>query len=265
MNAPSVESQNWAEMCAVLLSKELRDGEVGSPGGARSEIALAAARLAQETHAPNLGLITSAVGYVSNNRGRPPAPLRSLTTDYRNIYAGTEAILGIESVFRTTRDWFFAGGLQVDRFGNLNLSAIGDWDAPRFRGPGAAGLAYCSICAKRYYIYLNEHSPRTLVEQVDFVTAIGHGSGSRSREQLGLTTTGPKLAVTPMAVLDFETPDKRMRLRSVHPWFTPQEVIEATGFELNVPERVPTTPLATEEELLILRERVDPDGVLRKR
>ena len=100
----------WPELAAVVLSRELRDGEVGSPGGARSEIPLAAARLAQLTHAPNLAVVTSAVGYVTNAIGKPWGPLCQSTTDYRNIHAGAEAVLPLLSVFRTKRDWFFAGG-----------------------------------------------------------------------------------------------------------------------------------------------------------
>jgi glutaconate CoA-transferase subunit B len=103
---------SWPELAAVVLSRGLGDGEVGSPGGSRSEIPLAAARLAQLTHAPNLAIITSAAGFVANMVDKPWSPLFPSTMDWRNVYAGTEAVLPSSGVFHTRRDWFFAVALQ---------------------------------------------------------------------------------------------------------------------------------------------------------
>ncbi|MFC4271265.1 hypothetical protein GQF03_12735 [Sneathiella chungangensis] len=261
----SIESSPvaWPELAAYVLSKELGDGEIGSPGGARSEIPLAAARLAQLTHAPNLMIITSAAGFVANSVGKAPAPLFHSTMDYRNIYAGTETVLNFMSVFYTPRDWFFAGGLQVDSFGNLNMTAIGDIKAPKLKGPGGAGLSYASSVARRYFIYMQQHSKLSFVNKLDYVTAMGYGSGPGDREALGLVGGGPALVFSPMAAMDFCATTKRMRLRSVHPGHTVEEVLDNTGAEIIVPEEVPTTALPDAETLEILRSRVDPSGVLR--
>ena len=254
----------WPELAAVVLSRELRDGEVGSPGGARSEIPLAAARLAQLTHAPNLAVVTSAVGYVTNAIGKPWGPLCQSTTDYRNIHAGAEAVLPLLSVFRTKRDWFFAGGLQVDTFGNLNLTAVGDIKAPTLRGPGGAGLAYAGSCASRYFIYMQQHSRRSIVDKVDVVTSIGYGAGPDDRKRLGLRGGGPALVITPMAVFDFCETSRRLRLKSIHPPHTLEDVLDNTAARIIVPETVPATTLPSERELSVLREEVDRNGTLRR-
>lgn len=254
---------SWPELAAVVLSRELRDGEVGSPGGARSEIPLAAARLAQLTHAPNLAVVTSAVGYVTNPIGKPWGPLCHSTTDYRNIHAGAEAVLPLLSVFRTRRDWFFAGGLQVDTYGNLNLTAVGDIKAPTLRGPGGAGLAYAGSCASRYFIYMQQHSRRSIVDKVDYVTSVGYGSGPEDRRRLGLRGGGPALVITPLAVFDFCEISRRMRLRSVHAPYSLEEVLDNTAARIIVPEHVPATTPPSENELSVLREQVDRNGVLR--
>lgn len=254
---------SWPEFAAVVLSRELRDGDVGSPGGSRSEIPLAAARLAQLTHAPNLSIVTSAVGFVANIVGKPCGPLCHSTMDWRNIEAGTEAVMASSGVFHTRRDFFFAGALQVDGFGNVNLSRVKLKDGSEMRGPGAAGLAYTAGVARRFFIYMHEHSPRSFVERLDYRTAVGWGEGPGSREKLRLRGGGPALVVSPRAVMDFDEATRRLRLRSVHPGQTVQEVIDNTGCELLVPAQVPQTPAPTARELQLLRTQVDIDGVLR--
>ncbi len=255
---------SWPELAAVLLSRELRDGEVGSPGGARSEIPLAAARLAQLTHAPNLAVIASAVGFAINAVGKPWGPLCHSTTDFRNIHAGAEAVLPFMSIFQTRRDWFFAGGMQVDAYGNLNLTAIGDFKAPKLRGPGAAGLSYAGSCASRYYIYMQEHSRRSIVERVDHVTSLGYGSGPDDRRRLGLRGGGPALVVTPLAVFDFCETTRRLRLRSINPPHSLEEVLDHTAAAVIVPTQVPASIPPSAREIEILRRDVDRNGVLRR-
>jgi glutaconate CoA-transferase subunit B len=257
-------SWSWPELAAVVLSRELRDGEVGSPGGSRSEIPLAAARLAQLTHAPNLAIITSAAGFVANMVGKPWSPLFSSTMDWRNVYAGTEAVLPSSGVFHTRRDWFFAGALQVDTYGNINLSAIRMKDGTEMRGPGAAGLAYSSTMARRYFIYMHEHSRRSFVPQLDYRTAIGFGDGPGSRKRLGLRGGGPALVISPRGVMDFDEATRRLRLLSVHPGHSVEELVENTGCALMVPAAVPETRAPSQRELDVLRHQVDVGGVLRR-
>jgi glutaconate CoA-transferase subunit B len=105
-----------------------------------------------------------------------------------------------------------------------------------------------------------------LVEKADYISVFGHGEGGDHRARLGLDqyNPGPTALITPLAILDFETADHRMRLRSVHPGVTVEEVREATGFELEVPDEVPTTAEPTAEQMDLLRTRIDVDGLLRR-
>lgn len=260
---PTDQPWSWPELAAIVLSRELGDHEVGSPGGSRSEIPLAAARLAQLTHAPNLSIITSAVGFVGNLVGKPPSALCHSTMDWRNIYAGTEAVMSSSGVFHTRRDWFFAGALQVDAYGNINLNVVRLPDGRTMRGPGAAGLAYSATMARRYFIYMHEHSTRSFVSQLDYRTAVGYGDGPGSREQLALRGGGPALVLSPRGVMDFDPGTLRMRVRSVHPGHELAELLGNTGFELVVPANVPQTPPPSSVELSVLRSQVDVAGVLR--
>ncbi len=254
---------DWPELAAAVLSRELRDGEVGSPGGARAEIPLAAARLAQLTHAPNLTIITSAAGFIANVNDKRRSPLCPLTTDYRNIYAGTEAVVAFQGIFHSKRDWFFAGGMQVDTYGNLNLTAIGDIRAPKLHGPGAAGLAYCAGVSKRYFIYLQQHTRRSVVKKVDHLTAYGFGTGGNDRERMKFRGGGPTMVISPLALMDFCETTRRLRLKSIHPGVSLEQVRDETAADMIIPENVPFTPEPTATELMLLRNEVDREGVLR--
>jgi glutaconate CoA-transferase subunit B len=258
-----MEDYGKAELMAVVLSRELKDRELGSPGGAYSQIAMAAIRLAQLTHAPNLSFVCSATGYINHMVGKRPYPLLASTTDYRNIYAGCEAALDFRSMPRR-RDFFFVGGLQVDKYGNINLIGIGtNHKQLKMRGPGTAGLSYATAIAGRFYIYLAHHTKRLLVDKVDFMNGLGYIDGPGSRERLALPGKGPQLVVTPLAVMDFEPESKRMRLKSLHPGVSLQEVLDNTSLELIVPDNIPTTQPPTVEEITCLREQIDIKGVLR--
>jgi len=117
----------------------------------------------------------------------------------------------------------------------------------------------------RYYIVLNNHDPRVLVERCDFVSAYGWGrGGDDARARIGLPGGGPRLCVTPMCVMDFAPGTRRMRLHSIHPGVSLAEVKTRTGFELIVPENLPETRVPTGAELGMLRTRVDPHGLLRR-
>jgi glutaconate CoA-transferase subunit B len=160
---------------------------------------------------------------------------------------------------------FFVGALQVDPHGNTNLIGLGpDPRRLRLRGPGAIATTTNASHVRRFYIFLNEHSPRVLVPRCDWISTVGWGEGGPDgRTRLGLPGGGPRYCVTPLGVLDFDERDRRMRLRSVHPGVSVDDVRARTGFELPVADDIDVTPPPTEEELAILRTRVDPQGLLR--
>ena len=253
------------ELMAMVLAREIQDGEICSPGGAASEIPLASVRLAQLTHAPNAVYLTSASGFVCNLVGKQPPPLTGSTTDWVAVYGGTEALIDWPFVMSTRRDLFFAGGLQVDVFGNVNLIGVGQYPRLKMRGPGTAGIAQASALSDRFYIYIQEHSPRTLVERVDHISAVGRCASDPERRRWALPGGGPRLLVTPKATLGFGD-NGTLELKTRHPGTSCDELMEITPQAFWGPHirDLPETPAPTEEELHVLRTQVDPNGVLRR-
>jgi glutaconate CoA-transferase subunit B len=237
---------------AAALSHALNDGE-RVVMGANSLLPMSAARLAQLTHAPNLTIIAGASGGVNTL----VEPLVPSSGDYANLVA--EAVLQFQEVLMLQMsgrtDVFFAGGLQIDRHGNCNLAFVGEPGQPTLRGPGSAGVPWAQHSA-RTILYTTSHTPRVFVPQVDFVSYPGWNAPGK-----GMRITGPQLVVTPLAVMDFNNAGE-MRLVSLHPKVTLDDVREKTGFNLLLPEgEVPTTPVPTARELQLLRE-MDPDALL---
>jgi glutaconate CoA-transferase subunit B len=116
----------------------------------------------------------------------------------------------------------------------------------------------------RFHLVLNSHDKRILVPKCDFISAFGWGSGGDdARTKIGLPGGGPKYVVTPLCVMDFEEGSKRMRLKSVHPGVSVEDVVTNTGFEIIIPQTVPQTEAPSKEELQVLRERIDVRGALR--
>ena len=253
------------ELMAVFLARQLKDGDQLQVGVA-SPVPEAAVRLAHLMHGPNMQLIF--FGGRMNVHHLDHHPLPAFPWDNR-VIRWTESYSDAGHRFDRLREWrkrvFFIGGIQVDRFGNTNLIGVGESpEKLRFRGPGSVGTPTLSSHVGRYFIVLNQHSPKVLVEQCNYTSTVGWGSGGAdARKRLGLPGGGPEFCVTPLAVMDFAEDTKRMRLKSVHPGVSVDQVQAATGFELVVPDSVPETSLPTRAELQFLRDRVDREGNLR--
>lgn len=246
-----------AELMAVLLARDLRDGERGA-AGASAAVPMAAMLLARATHAPNIDI----AGEMFVN----PHPRRLWNSMLDDRALGTcEATETFVELFGHSHrglDFFFHSGLQYDAYGNVNLHHVGGtFDRPVMRGPGAANVSY-AVTSRRFYICALQHSRRNFVPRVDFVTVPGHLRGAESRRRAGLTQEGPRYCITPLCVFDFDPDTFRMRLKSIHAGHTLDEVRAATGFEFLQPVEVPMTPPPSAEELEILRQVVDPDGYL---
>jgi len=151
------------------------------------------------------------------------------------------------------------GAAQLDRFGNQNISCIGDWARPKAQLLGVRGAPGNTVNHPVSY-WVPRHSPRVFVDRVDMVSGIGYdraaGLGPRAARFHEL-----RVVVTSLAVLDFQTTDHSMRLRSAHPGVTAADVIAATGFPLAVPDEVPVTRLPTAQELALIRGQLDPAGL----
>lgn len=150
------------------------------------------------------------------------------------------------------------GASQLDRFGNQNISCIGDWARPTSQLLGVRGAPGNTINHPTSY-WVPRHSRRVFVERVDMVCGVGFDRAG----ELGAPANrfhDLRVVVTNLAVLDFATPRRAMRVRSVHPGATVADVVTATGFPLVVPHDTPQTRLPTAEELALIRDRLDPDG-----
>jgi len=150
------------------------------------------------------------------------------------------------------------GAAQIDRFGNQNISAIGDWQRPRAQLLGVRGAPGNTVNHPTSY-WVPNHSTRSFVERVDMVCGVGYDRAAAA----GPAATrfhDVRAVVSNLGVFDFDTPDHSMRVRSLHPGVSMDEVAEATGFELVVPDEIPTSRLPTDEELDLMRSVLDPAG-----
>jgi glutaconate CoA-transferase subunit B len=219
---------NESELLAVLLSREVRDGEV-SACGAHSQIPAAGLLLAQALHAPNAELII----------------LNTVFTPFRTSKAFhflcQRGELGL----------FFVSGVQIDRRGNYNLHQLGaDLDRPTARFPGGYGGGLIYYAARRTVVFRTEHTRRSLVEKVDFVSAAGATPPDVIR--LG----HPTKLVTPKASFRFAQDEGVLKLDTIHSPWTLADIRENTGFDLGVPGSAPATKAPTAEELATLRGAV---------
>jgi glutaconate CoA-transferase subunit B len=251
----------FGELAAAVLARRLRDGELGIVT-TTSPVAVAACGLAQRR-----GRWISWLSLPLATLDARSEHLRG-AADERLIPTATAAldladILGAVASRPHFFDFGFLDALQVDRHGNVNTVAIGDHDRPAQRGPGVLAASAVGALARRFMVLLDRHDPTTLVERVDFRSAVGHHEGGQSREALGLPPGGPDLVLTPLGCFDFEPASKAMRVASVHPGVTLGSVQSATGFELVVHGTLPETEPPTDEELNALRLSVDADGLLR--
>jgi len=214
-----------AELMAVLLAREVRDGEI-SACGALSMIPAAGLLLAQATHAPHAELIVL---------GSPFMPFK---TSRQFHYLAQRGDLGL----------FFVSGVQIDRHGNYNLHLLGpDHDRPQVRFPGGYGGGMIYYAARRTVVFRTEHTPRTFVERVDFISAAGHTPPEVLRHG------HPSKVVSPMATLRFDPARGVLELESAHPPHTVADVVRSTGFDLGDVSRAGPTPPPTEAELAALR------------
>ncbi len=257
-SAAGDEPYSVGELLAVLFSRFVTDGDFVGVGTGCWEVA-AGLRLAQLTHAPNLSFTMGGTGALNPELEEVLPSVNSARAVSR-----AEAVVRLDDLFdlelKGAFDVMFLSGLQIDRYGNVNLVGLGPWSAPgegvktwRVRGPGSVGVELAPR-ARRRVAFFRRHTRQVFVERVDFISAPGYAHS--------LMADGSLWVVTNLAVMNFDA-EGRVRVVSLHPGVTSEQVREHTGFELSVPENVPTTPPPTPEELMLLRTRVDCRGLLR--
>jgi glutaconate CoA-transferase subunit B len=253
-NTSSPDSYNPNELLICTASRLMSDHTTAFIG---TGIPMLAAALAQKMHAPNLVLVFE-FGGTGALLDTLPLAVGEENTFHRAISA-----TGICDVMETAQRGFieygFLGGAQIDAYGNLNTTVIGDYYHPKVRLPGSGGgNDVGSHCWRT--IAIMRHDKRRFIEKIDFITTPGYLSGPGAREKAGLPPrTGPFRVVTNLAVLGFHPDSKRMVLIATQPGIEVKQVVENTGFELMIPEKVEKNPPPSPEELRILREEVDKD------
>jgi glutaconate CoA-transferase, subunit B len=218
-------------------------------------IPMLAAALAQRMHAPNLVTLFE-FGGSGAILDELPLAVGGESTFHRAISAA-----GICEIFETAQRGFieygFLGGAQIDPFGNLNSTTIGDHDHPKVRLPGSGGANDIGSHCWRTIAIMRQDT-RRFMEKIDFITTPGYLSGPGAREKAGLPPgTGPYRVVSNLAVLGYHPETKRMMLLATQPGISVDEVKQNTGFELAISDQVDQNPPPTLEELRILREDVD--------
>jgi glutaconate CoA-transferase subunit B len=255
MAAATAAGYTTSELMVSRAAKELKNGDVVFVGIGVPSLAV---NLAHRMHAPDMCMI-----YESGAVGCVPKRLPISIGD-PCLVTGSLAVVPMLDVFNLYLqggkiDVGFLGGAQVDRYGNINSTVIGDYRKPKVRLPGSGGACEIAALAKRVVITIN-NSKRTLPEKVDFVTSPGYLGGGREREALGLAG-GPELVITDMAVYRFDPETREMVVVSLHPGVTLETVRENTGWAVRAAREVEETPPPTDEEIRIIRNELDPQGI----
>ena len=236
------------EMMVVSAARRLRDGTVCFVGiGLPSR----AANLARTTHAPGCVLI-----YESGTIGAKPTTL-PLSIGDGELAETADSVVSVPEIFSywlqgNRIDVGFLGAAQIDRFGNLNSTVIGDYDHPDVRLPGAGGAPEISAFCKETFVMLRQ-TPRTFVERLDFRTTVGFGDGPGSRERLGFSGAGVTAVVTDLGILEPDPGTSELTLTTLHPGVDADSVRSATGWDLHVADEVVTAEPPTGDELRGLR------------
>ena len=237
------------EMMTIAAARALKNDDVCFVGiGAPS----AACNVARLTHAPDITLI-----YESGTIGTAPGVLPLSIGDGELC----DTALCTVSVPEMFRYWLqggritvgFLGAAQLDRFGNINTTVIGDYRKPKTRLPGGGGAPEIASSCQQIFITLAQ-SKRAMVERIDFVTSFGHGAGGDARAELGITTKGPTLLITDLAVWRTDPETREFAVSSLHPGVTRERVQETCGWPVRFAARVEETPPPGRIEIETLRD-----------
>lgn len=247
-----------SELLTINAARLLRDGDVVFVGVGLPNLAC---NLARRTHAPNMVMIYEA-GVIGAQPARLPLSIGDPT-----LVSGALSVCSMYDIFafylqRGNVDVGFLGGAQIDRYGNINATVIGEYQHPKVRLPGSGGSMEISAWANRCYI-LTPHQKRRFPERVDFRTSAGFLSGRPEREAARLRGGGPQAVVTDLGILE---PDDRgeLVLTALHPGCSEEQACANTGWALKSTPNLRFTEPPGEEELRILRQELDPQGIYLK-
>ena len=220
-----------------------------------------ACNLARVTVAPDMELI-----YESGVYGARPERL-PLSIGDPTLVSGAVSVVSMADLFglylqRGLVEIALLGGAQIDKYGNLNSTVIGDYAKPKTRLPGSGGACEIATNAQRTFMIMRLRR-RAFVEKLDFVTSPGHLTGGDSRARLGLPGGGPEIVITDMAILNFDNAEREMQLNALYPGITEKNVQEEVGWPVRLAAKIEEVSAPSVEELRLIREDLDPSGMYR--
>lgn len=244
------------EIMAIVAAKQLEDGKSVFLG---TGLPLIAGIFAHRTFAPNLLLIFEAGGI------GPKIPTLPISVgDSRTFYKACAASSMHDTMSAASAgyiDYCFLGAAMIDEFGNINTTVIGDWGKPKVRLPGSGGANDLGSFCWRTIIIMKQDKTR-FVKKLDFMTTPGYITGPGARENTGLPdNTGPYRVITQLGIYDFDETTKKIRLHSIHPGVTIEDILENSSMDILIPERIAISPKPTRRELEILKQ-IDPFGMV---
>ena len=237
------------EIMTVIASRAVRNDDVCFVGIGMPS---AACNLARLTHAPGVTLI-----YESGTIGTKPDVL-PLSIGDGELCETAVTTVSVPEMFRY---WLqggrisvgFLGAAQLDKFGNINTTVVGDYDNPKVRLPGGGGAPEIATSCGEIFLVMKQ-SKRGFVEKVDFITSLGHGKTGKEREELGIKTKGPSKLITDLCVMETHPSTKEFIVTSIHPGVTREQIQDNTGWTVTYADQVSETDAPTELELSVLRD-----------
>lgn len=244
------------EMMAISAGRFIRDGDIVFAG---TGVAILAATAAKRIYAPR------AVVFFETGGIDPSLDEIPMAVADPRVMSGTSLNSGLIEAFsivghRKLNTIAFLGAAQIDRYGNLNTTVMGDYHRPRTRFPGSGGACDVSSLASGVITFM-QHEKRRFAEKLDYLTSVGWYQGGDTRFRLGLKRGGALAVVTNLGVMRFHERTREMYLSEFYPGATPEKIQDNTGFELDVSKAVEATP-PSEQELRVLRDEVDPQRLI---
>lgn len=247
-----------SELMIIAASRALQGNRTVFVGVGLPNIAC---NLARRTHSPEMELV-----YESGVFGAQPARL-PLSIGDPTLVSGATSVVSMADLFmlylqRGLIDIALLGGAQIDRFGNLNTTVIGDYHKPKIRLPGSGGACEIAINARRIFMIMRL-SKRAFVPKIDFMTSPGHLDGGDERVRLGMPGYGPDKVITDKALFTFDNPEREMTLAELAPGETIESVQAVIGWPIRVANQIRQMSLPSAAELTVVREHLDPQGLYR--
>jgi glutaconate CoA-transferase subunit B len=252
------ETYSASEMMIAVAARMLKGARTVFVGVGLPNIACNLARI---TVAPDMEMI-----YESGVYGARPERL-PLSIGDPTLVSGAVSVVSMADLFglylqRGLVEIALLGGAQIDKYGNLNSSVIGDYAKPKTRLPGSGGACEIATNAQRTFMIMRLKR-RAFVEKLDFITSPGHLSGGDSRSRLGLPGKGPEIVITDRAILNFDNADREMQLSALYPGISEKDVRAETGWDLRRAPTIEEVSPPSPEELRLIREELDPSGMYR--